>query len=387
MLFLWHFIKKEVIILSTTILLKGDEMQKTSKLQNIFFISNGMIHMAYQAYHFHTVISHYSDSDILSDEFISTVDQVEEYVPENLPIVLEISGCEFDENEKRCIERAIRKYYFNRLQEVKDELKNYCIRMVYFLLSLIVSSALLFMTNDQTNNLLLQYAFLPFWFFGYRIMIFLFVDLIPQIRRVLKEKQFFAMKVIFTANHPINEVPIEKRDAYIKEIEKNLSDTNTESYLNNSSSVTLRINGIEDVVRDSSIAGYEMVSDEFANCLEKIDGSISDIVLISDSVEGKEKIQRAIQNYFLFQVEQKKNRKKGSQRKIMWFFFALILSSILLMVFHNSVNVAVNELITMLFWFFGDFLIEYVLLEYREAAKDLKESQKSLDIRLSFENE
>ena len=363
---------------------------KNSDFQEHYFISNDMIHLAYKAENIQDIICSYSQKgyETLSDTFLATFDEVIEHFPKSLPIVLEISGCAFTQEEQELIERTIWNHYHIKLSGIRFENKKMWIRMFWFTISFILSGILLFLVDDNTENILVQYAYLPFWFFGYRILIYLLVDLIPQLKRWHQCEKMAAMNVFFNQN-PINEVPLNEVESYSDQFHKNRRDkqsSNIDKMVNyyliekdGSACISCTVNGLEDVIRKTSVTGYEMLNTELESYIDQQlpyipnpDNMKLEFVGYSFTEEEKEVVLRAISSYFSFRTENVRNEYKSSLQRILWFTIFMILATILLFVTEHTVDKASLEFITMIFWFFGDYLIDYVLLGYTEARRNLK---------------
>ena len=333
--------------------------------------------------------------ETLSDEFLQSFDEISLHLPDKMPVALEISGCGFSEEEQGRIRRTIRNHYQIKLSGILSDNRNALIRMCWFAVSFLLSAVLLFLVNDDTENVIVQYAYLPFWFFGYRILIFLGIDLLPRLKRTAVCRQIAEMTVFFSGEKPINEVPDQVAEQYAAEKQaassgKTGSGLTSERLLrryfpeeNGTVSVVCMVTGIGDVVRRNTVSGYEMLTQELEGYLDRCLPYIPDHVNVRLELQGasfndeeKRSIERAVRTFFAFRKDAADLEERDSRRKILCFVLFMALSTILLFTAENIVNKAVLEFLTMAFWFFGDYLIEFVLLDMIGAGRRCRRIRK-----------
>ncbi len=119
--------------------------------------------MAYKADSIYDIVCHYSMEgyEVLSSAFTGFIDEVAPHLPKGYPAVLEIMGCDFTDKEKETIKRAIWNHYHIRLSGIKKADRSALVRMLWFAISFILSGILLFLVDGNTENVLVQYAYLP----------------------------------------------------------------------------------------------------------------------------------------------------------------------------------------------------------------------------------
>ena len=400
-----------------------DRLMRYDSFQEKYLISQGMIHMAYRAESIYDIICHYSAEgyELLDGAFVAFIDEIMPHLPKNLPVVLEISGCKLTQAEERRIEEAIEHHYRIRLAGIEHQNHRNLVRMSWFVISFLLSAILLFQVGENTDFLLTQFAYVPFWFFGYRILASLNLDLMPYLRQRHACRQIVTMKVMFSGPEIRNEIPPEEAEAYQAAIRQNyekLKKRKNESTAEDSSDSTwniyadykslirhflidedgrphilCRVQNLHDVVRDSSVAGYEMLQDEFAAYLDQALPYIPDptgLILEFLPVDADAwqhpcdpVLQRAVRTWLAYRQEDARREEIHSRRKILFFAISLLLSMGFVLLGQYSLDKATFEFVTMLFWFFADYLIEFILLEYTAARHKLKDRKKlqQLEIR------
>ena len=364
---------------------------KDNSFQEHYLISNGMVHLGYRADSIDDIVCHYSAKgyETLSSEFLATFDEIVPHIPEKMPVALEISGCSFSEDEKSVIERTIWNHYHIKLSGIKQENKSTFIKMCWFTLSFILSGILLFLVDDNTENILVQYAYLPFWFFGYRVLIYLILDLIPQFKNLHTYEQLAGAKVFFSGISPINDVPVDKAEDYSAEFDSNVKNKEASDYdsmvnyylieEDGSAVISCVATGVDDVIRKTSVTGYEMLNTELEEYIDQQlpyipeDGDTRLEFTGGEFSDDEEKtVLRAVTNYYAFRVENAKKEYRGSIHRIVWFLILMAAATVLLFCTEHTVDKATLEFITMIFWLIGDYLIEFVLLGFTEAKANLK---------------
>ena len=362
--------------------------RESTSFQEHYLISNGFAHMAYKAEDISDIICPYSAQgyETLSDDFLQSFEEISLHLPAGMPVALEISGCSFSSVEQERIRRTISDHYRLRLAGRKSENRNELIRMCWFAVSFLISAALLFLVDDNTENVLVQYAYLPFWFFGYRILIWLGIDLMPQRKNTEICRQIAEMTVFFSGEEPLNEVPEEAAKQYADQKHaaaagggRRQSEQLLQRYFPQTEgvvSVICRVKGIGDVIRGNTVSGYEMLTQELEGYLDRCLPYIPEHAKVRLEFEGAgfdeeetQSIRRAVTTFFAFRKEAARIEERGNRKKVLYFILFMLASTLLLLAAENIVNKAMLEFLTMVFWFFGDYLIEFVLLDLTSAKR------------------
>ena len=357
--------------------------------QQHYLLSNGMAHMAYRAGGIGDIICHYSypGYETLSEEFVATFDDVVPHIPAGTPVVLEISGCTFTAEEQALIERTIWNHYHIRLSGIRHANRRALIHSIWFTLSFILSAVLLFLVDDNTENVLVQYAYLPFWYFGYRVLMYLFVDLVPQMKSTRQAAQLAGMKVFFSGDVPLNEVPDGKADAFTEEVQENLRDLSASSYhkmvdhylmeADGTASLACTVTGMDDVVRATCVKGYEMLNQELEGYIDQQLPYVPEKAQLRLELEGaaftdeeQASIRRAVSSFFAYRVQSAREELAAGLRRIAAFVALMVAATILLFATEHTADKATLELITMFFWLIGDYLIDYVVVDLVNAIRE-----------------
>jgi len=130
--------------------------------------------------------------------------------------------------------------------------------------------------------------------------------------------------------------------------------------------ISCKVTGLDDIICHYSVPGYEILSEEFSNYIDRITRHIPEkyplvleITGVEFSPEEQKKIEDAIWTQFELQFGAVQKLERSSILRIVWFAVFLALSSLLIL----NTRQLLNEIAFLLFWFFGDRLIEYVLLD------------------------
>lgn len=138
------------------------------------------------------------------------------------------------------------------------------------------------------------------------------------------------------------------------------------------------IAGREDVINPLSNQGYEVLADGFGGYLESMMAYFSEKrpVLLQLygcelSEEDQNAVRRAVRNHFLMKAVKSQNATKGNKLQIFWFALCLLgVCLMLLLTDDTSRNQVVLNLVFVLFYFFGDRLTGFVLLDRRSIREE-----------------
>lgn len=151
--------------------------------------------------------------------------------------------------------------------------------------------------------------------------------------------------------------------------------------------ISCKVTGLDDVICHYSVPGYEILSEDFSNYLERIMEHIPEkyplVLEITGhkfSPEEQTRIEDAIWTQFELRFGSAQKQQRSSIIRIIWFTVFLVLSVILLM---NTQNLA-YEMAWVLFWFFGDRLIEYILLDELDISRKKMHIAQILSMKVVF---
>lgn len=368
-----------------------------SQVLDTFFLNEGYVHLVFNTSDITSIIHHYSFQKygIVSDSFIAYIEKISDLIPKKINIVLEITGQDYSKEEQENIQKVIRNHFLFQNKKIQEAKKSSLLRIVWFILLSIIFSTLLFMVKDETNSLLVQLAYLPFWFFGYRILIYGLIDHKELIQESEKILDFLNMSYIFSGK-----VSLDQQEKGLEEFmfqkENRKVDTNDliENYFLDQDiyRIGCKVNSVEEVVEESCIEGYEFIADEFDSYIEKLSSFCSlDYPLLIDiagedfSQQEKKTIEDAIWNSYHLKLAKAQKEVSNNQLKIILFAICLIGISIVYAYTTGFTNIAVNEFIVMMFWFFGDYLLEFVLIGYKSVVEEKRRVAQLASAKVIFQ--
>lgn len=353
-------------------------------------LKEGYTHIVYSIESLEDVIHRFSPRgyELLTDEFMDNQERVRPEVKKDALVLTEITGVSLSEEEKQMIARTVRVHYGLKLAEVNQELKKCRLKIFWFVLSFIVSSALLFMTNNKTNEVVVQYAYLPFWFFGYRVLTYPIFEYYP----LWKEKRWISRMVsmhLLFSNRPMEEIPVDlKEDICEKEKERGFAEkigfgkeTLVEEYFLEDGWIGLECTAkdADDILSASGIKGKPLISEELISYLDQAVPFIKNGKAVQMKFSGadfgeedRKRISTGLKNYFALRVEAAGQEVVKNIRKISLFSAGLFLASLLLFVNGGTAGIAFHEGMLVILWFFGDYLIEYILLNQLQLVREKK---------------
>lgn len=365
-------------------------------------ISNGTAHLSFYAEDIHDIIHPYSISgyECLSGDFVAFLERFRTILPKKLPLILEIKGKVFDESEKEVIDKAIWMHFGLNLSEASKKFKETNKRMFIYLIMTVLSSVFIFMAANNSNEVITNYGSILFWFFAYRLLIHLILDCKPIYEEYHWYRRLSSLKLIFSddSQENMSAQEISKENAYYehkadKMIKKHQF---VEQILMEDSYVDLacKIGNAEDVLCQSGAGNLEIVSEEMVDYLmcalpfiNQKDVAKLTIQTKELSKEQQNRISSAIRNQMAFIISEQDAQRDSNKGVSILFTVGLLLSTIVLYVWGKEVDIAVHEFILVLFWFFADFLLEFVILTRKEIKYQKKTLEKLAEMEILFKVE
>lgn len=130
--------------------------------------------------------------------------------------------------------------------------------------------------------------------------------------------------------------------------------------------ITCKVSGLDDIISRYSVPGYELLSEDFSNYLERIMIHIPEKYPLVLEITGHQftkdeqtRIEDAIWTQFELQFGAVQKKHRIGIIRAIWFAIFLGVSALLLL----NTSQMLYEMIYILFWFFGDRLIEYLILD------------------------
>ena len=196
------------------------------KCLNYYFIDNGIAYITCKVTGMNDVIDHYSvpGYEILNSDFTTHLERVMQFIPEKYPLVMELTGHHFTDEEKQTIEDAVWRQFELRLGIEEVKRRRNIIRIIWFGVFLFLSALLLRWVLREFGLFIREIGFIIFWFFGDRMIEFIVLDE-PDIRlSKMQAAQILSMKIIFTDSYDDSDLSEKESEEIKKEIIENVED-------------------------------------------------------------------------------------------------------------------------------------------------------------------
>lgn len=330
--------------------------------------------------------------ELLSDEFMSYMERIRPMVcdAESIRLVVKDSGCSKEERE--AANRALRFHYCLRLSDAENALKKGLIRIAWFLLSLALSASLLLVVGPKTNEVATQFLYLPFWFFGYRILIYAILDLPVVVEDRKWLKKLANLTLVFQEE---NQEESDVYKGFSRTLEKDGKvlrlDAFVREYFMEGEDVMLECaaEDYQELLCQGLPEGEELISDEMAAYLEQAIPFLEkehSVRLKLMSEEGIEQIQRGIRNHFSLRIAETDSERKENRKHIVFFAVGLFFVSLLLYALGSRLELTYHEVVMIFLWFFGDYLVEFILLTPKELGEMRAKWVQMRDMKIAVDD-
>lgn len=137
------------------------------------YMDNGVGCLNVKVKNYYDIMNRYAGEgyECLNPEFYTYVDSNIQYIPMNVPIILQIYGCEFSSKQKEKIIETIREYYSYKLGQVIEEYKTSIKKLFTFFILAIVFLSLSIITESAHEGLS-TFLNLVFCFYGSSVITF-----------------------------------------------------------------------------------------------------------------------------------------------------------------------------------------------------------------------
>ncbi len=171
------------------------------KLVGDFYIENGLAYISCNVRGIWDIVHPYSvrGYEILNRQFSDFIDENAYHIPVEYPIVLEICGVKFSENQQAVIEKAVSDFYALRLADSEFDLLRNKKKSVFLLLMGILSIAVTFALQffHITSSAFLEPLIFLIWFFVWEFGDIAWFERRDLINDKIEAAQMASMKVIF----------------------------------------------------------------------------------------------------------------------------------------------------------------------------------------------
>lgn len=330
------------------------------------------------------LVHHFSPNgyELLSDEFTGYLNRIWPETENADRLRLEIEGCKLSEAEKSAAFRALRTYYILQLSETEKRFRKGILKVCWFILSMILSAGLLLLVESDTEELVVQFAYLPIWFFGYRILSDVILEF-PGIRRERKRLKMLSEMTVSICGTEFSEI-IQNKNTFVRD------------YFMEGSTAALEcvIQTPEEMIMPGSRKEQELITEEFASYLELPVPFLEKESVVSLSIGGTsiseaelQRIRNGIRNHFRLRIKEIDWEIQDNKRTIGCFAVGMAAAGLLLLLIGKRLNAAYHEIILILFWFFADYFVEFVLLSPGVLRKQKSRMIKMLGMEIERKKE
>lgn len=185
------------------------------------YIENGIASLPCKVTGIDEVISHFSvpGYETLSPEFSEYIESSAAFIPPEYPIVLELSGCRFSEEEQEIIRSTIRDDYTYELGAVQGENRKQLIVALLMLIGMLVTGFLAFGARG-IGDTAIEIIYIFFWFFADLVACYFLLDRFDNRKKRLLAGRLADMTVYFSEKYDDSAVTDEDAQLVYREMEK-----------------------------------------------------------------------------------------------------------------------------------------------------------------------
>ena len=185
------------------------------------YIRNGIAVLPCNVSGMDDIVSHFSVKkyETTNPEFFEYIEATASYVPGDYPIVLEISGCTFTEEEKKTISAMIHEDFLYALGAIQQENKRQLIFSWIMLICMLITGAITFAIKGASPSIV-EIAYVFFWFFADMVACYWFLDRFENKKKRLLAGRLADMTIRFREKFDDITVTDEDAQAVYEEMEK-----------------------------------------------------------------------------------------------------------------------------------------------------------------------
>ena len=185
------------------------------------YLDNGIATLPCKVTGMDDMISHFSvpGYETLSPEFSDFIEASAEFIPPEYPIVLEISGCRFSEEDQAIIRRTIQEDFAYELGAVQRENRKQLIIALLMLAGMLVTGFLAFGAQGITDTAI-EIIYIFFWFFADLAACYFCLDGFENRKKRLLAGRLADMTVYFSVEYDDSAVTDEDAQFVYEELEK-----------------------------------------------------------------------------------------------------------------------------------------------------------------------
>lgn len=193
------------------------------------YIDNGIASLPCRVTGMDDIISHFSvpGFETLSPELSDYIESSAAYIPPEYPIVLEISGCRFSEEEQSIIRSTIREDYTYKLGAVQWENRKQLMVALLMIVGMLVTGFLTFGVKGITDTAI-EIIYIFFWFFADIVACYFCLDGFENRKKRLLAGRLADMTVYFSEEYDDSAVTDEDAQSVYEELERMAEQDRTE---------------------------------------------------------------------------------------------------------------------------------------------------------------
>ena len=193
------------------------------------YIDNGIASLPCRVTGMDEIISHFSvpGFETLSPELSDYIESSAAYIPPEYPIVLEISGCRFSEEEQSIIRSTIREDYTYKLGAVQWENRKQLMVALLMIVGMLVTGFLTFGVKGITDTAI-EIIYIFFWFFADIVACYFCLDGFENRKKRLLAGRLADMTVYFSEEYDDSAVTDEDAQSVYEELERMAEQDRTE---------------------------------------------------------------------------------------------------------------------------------------------------------------
>ena len=182
---------------------------------------NGIAYISCNVKDYYDVIDRYSVKgyEWLNEEFVRFVEENANYIPPEYPILLDITGAYFTDEQKATIEKTIHMYYDLKLGDMQVEIRSSLHKMnLLVCLSVLGLTLLVLSYTLPVPRIIYEVATLFFWFFLWEAGDTLIYDHHDYVMQKTYVAQMKSMKVSFSSKFSDEPLDDETASAIMQEV-------------------------------------------------------------------------------------------------------------------------------------------------------------------------
>lgn len=166
------------------------------------FIDSGIATIPCNVSSYDDIVSRYSVKgyETLNPEFTDYVEGAAAFIPAEYPIVLEISGKAFSDEEQESIRNTIREDFLYGLGGIQAENKKQMLVSLFMMAGMLISGFLVFYKKG-IPAVSLEFIYIFFWFFADIFVSYVILENPENIRRRTRAGRLASMTVVFSEEH------------------------------------------------------------------------------------------------------------------------------------------------------------------------------------------